>query len=53
MALRPGGAFTSGGSLSSYFDHGEIVEEWSLFNEFDVLAQLLRDDPPSDQPIRP
>lgn len=28
-----------------YFAQGEIVEEWSLFNEFDVLAQLVRDDP--------
>ncbi len=28
-----------------YFARGQIVEEWSLFNEFDVLAQLLRDEP--------
>jgi predicted ester cyclase len=28
-----------------YFRGGEIVEDWSLFNEFDVLAQLLRDEP--------
>jgi predicted ester cyclase len=26
-----------------YLQGGEIVEEWALFNEFDVLAQLLRD----------
>jgi predicted ester cyclase len=36
-----------------YFSHGQIVEEWSLFNEFDVLAQLLRDDPPDLQASRP
>lgn len=24
-----------------YFRHGRIVEEWMLFNEFDVIAQLL------------
>jgi hypothetical protein len=24
---------------------GRIEEEWTVFNEFDVLAQLLRDDP--------
>ncbi|MEV5826714.1 ester cyclase [Spirillospora sp. NPDC052242] len=30
-----------------YFSGGRIVEEWTLFNEFDVLAQLLRDDPPA------
>ncbi|GAA3967594.1 ester cyclase [Actinomadura viridis] len=28
-----------------YFSGGRIIEEWTLFNEFDVLAQLLRDDP--------
>ena len=33
-----------------YFSGGRIVEEWSLFNEFDVLAQLLRDDPPDVAP---
>lgn len=27
-----------------YLWQGEIVEEWSLFNEFDVLTQLLRDE---------
>ena len=26
-----------------YIQGGEIVEDWMLFNEFDVLAQLLRD----------
>jgi predicted ester cyclase len=30
-----------------YFSRGRIVEEWSLFNEFEVLAQLLRDEPPA------
>jgi hypothetical protein len=29
-----------------YIAGGRITEEWTLFNEFDVLAQLLRDDPP-------
>lgn len=29
-----------------YFSGGRIVEEWSLFNEFEVMAQLLRDEPP-------
>jgi predicted ester cyclase len=29
-----------------YIDDGRITEDWMLFNEFDVLAQLLRDDPP-------
>jgi predicted ester cyclase len=24
---------------------GRVTDEWSLFNEFDVLAQILRDDP--------
>lgn len=28
-----------------YITGGRITEEWALFNEFDVLAQLLRDDP--------
>ncbi|MEV8565177.1 ester cyclase [Streptomyces sp. NPDC051322] len=28
-----------------YLSHGRITEDWMLFNEFDVLAQLLRDDP--------
>ena len=27
-----------------YIDNGRISEEWNLFNEFDVLAQLLRDE---------
>lgn len=29
-----------------YFTGGRIVEDWMLFNEFDVMAQILRDDPP-------
>lgn len=28
-----------------YFQGGEIVEDWMLFNEFDVMAQVLRDEP--------
>ena len=36
-----------------YFAGGQIVDDWSLFNEFDVLAQLLRDEPLSLDPIRP
>ena len=28
-----------------YFSDGRIVEDWMLFNEFDVLAQILRDEP--------
>jgi len=28
-----------------YIEHGQIVEDWMLFNEFEVLAQLLKDDP--------
>lgn len=28
-----------------YILNGRITEDWMLFNEFDVLAQLLRDDP--------
>ena len=28
-----------------YVSGGRIVEDWMLFNEFDVLAQLLKDDP--------
>jgi predicted ester cyclase len=27
-----------------YFSGGLIVEDWMLFNEFDVMAQLLRDE---------
>lgn len=28
-----------------YIEHGRIVEDWMLFNEFDVMAQILKDDP--------
>jgi predicted ester cyclase len=35
-----------------YFEDGRIVEDWMLFNEFDVLAQLLRDDPVPPLPDR-
>jgi predicted ester cyclase len=28
-----------------YFEGGQIVEDWMLFNEFDVMAQLLREEP--------
>ena len=30
-----------------YFAGGKIVEDWTLFNEFDVLSQILRDDAPN------
>ncbi|UNS95575.1 ester cyclase [Streptomyces tubbatahanensis] len=33
------------GLTQLYLSQGRITEEWTLFNEFDVLAQLLRDDP--------
>lgn len=36
------------GMSQLYFVGGRIVEEWSLFNEFAVLAQLLADDSPAD-----
>jgi hypothetical protein len=29
-----------------YVRDRRIVEDWMLFNEFEVLAQLLRDDAP-------
>jgi len=35
-----------------YLSGGKIVEEWTLFNEFDVLAQLLRDEPATIEPDR-
>jgi predicted ester cyclase len=28
-----------------YFERGRIVDDWMLFNEFDVMAQILRDEP--------
>ena len=37
-----------------YVTNGVITEEWSMFNEFDVLAQLLSAEPrpmfPTPQP---
>ena len=27
-----------------YFQHGRIVEDWMLFNEMDVMAQILKDE---------
>lgn len=27
-----------------YFQHGRIVEDWMLFNEIDVMAQILKDE---------
>jgi len=27
-----------------YFLGGEIVEDWMLFNEMDVMGQILRDE---------
>ena len=35
-----------------YLRGGEIVEEYALFNEFDVLAQLLCDEPIAIAPTR-
>ena len=35
------------GMSQLYFSGGRVVEEWSLFNEFDVLAQLFADEPPA------
>lgn len=35
-----------------YFKGGRIVEDWTLFNEFDVLAQLLRDESAPPVPDR-
>jgi predicted ester cyclase len=35
-----------------YLREGRIVEDWMLFNEFDVLAQLLRDEPSAPTPDR-
>ncbi|TDD01206.1 hypothetical protein E1181_25750 [Saccharopolyspora terrae] len=32
------------GMSQLYVMHGRIVEEWSLFNEFDVIAQLVSED---------
>ncbi len=29
-----------------YVQRGRIVEDWMLFNEFEVIAQLVKDDPP-------
>ena len=26
-------------------EHGRITQEWMLFNEFEVLQQILRDEP--------
>jgi predicted ester cyclase len=36
-----------------YVHGGQIVEEYALFNEFDVLAQLLCDEPIPLEPSRP
>lgn len=35
------------GMSQLYVQGGRIVEDWTLFNEFDVMAQLLRDEPPA------
>ena len=40
---RRAAACTCGASTSSTSATARITEEWALFNEFDVLAQLLRD----------
>ncbi len=36
-----------------YLRGGQVVEEYALFNEFDVLAQLLCDEPIPLEPTRP
>ena len=41
-ADRPPGAHL--GHLAAAHRAGRIVQEWTLFNEFDVLQQILRDD---------
>ncbi len=28
-----------------YISHGRITEDWNMFNEFDVMAQILSDEP--------
>jgi hypothetical protein len=28
-----------------YILHGQITEDWQMFNEFDVMAQILSDEP--------
>ncbi|NYG06789.1 putative ester cyclase [Phycicoccus badiiscoriae] len=28
-----------------YISHGQITEDWQMFNEFDVMAQILSDEP--------
>ena len=28
-----------------YVSHGQITEDWQMFNEFDVMSQILRDEP--------
>ena len=30
-----------------YVRRGVVVEDWSLFNEFDVMVHLFRDEPPA------
>ena len=30
---------------SSTSEPGQITEDWHLFNEFDVMAQILSDEP--------
>ena len=30
-----------------YFHNGRIVEDWMLFNELDMMSQILRDDAPA------
>ena len=53
-ASRPAAACTSGRCSSCTSRAVAIVEDWMLFNEFDVLAQLLKDDPePLDCVPRP
>jgi len=44
---KPTGRRISMWGLSQlYFQNGKIVEDWMLFNEIDVMSQILRDDAP-------
>jgi hypothetical protein len=30
-----------------YIAHGQVTEDWQMFNEFDAMAQILSDEPAS------
>ena len=45
---KPTGRRVSMWGLSQlYYQGGKIVEDWVLFNEIDVMSQILRDDAPN------